>query len=283
MSGKPMTFRFSYRTVLATVLTMGAGLAVSGLAQHIETSTFNSAPIKPKGDPKVIAHGKQLYGQQCQSCHAADLRGSETGPNILRSQASLTDYHGENLVPIMLGKAPGLESHKYPLSMDDANAVAAYVRSIVAEIGSQGRAPGDGKDNPNVLVGDAARGKQDFAVKCASCHSVDGNLKGIATRLSSAKTLQAAWIRGTYFGKPAPVITVTVSRPGQPELNGTLIHVDDFLVTLQTPSGAMQTVRRSGAVPKVVVHDPLEAHRKLLPGYTDGEIHDITAYLVTLK
>ncbi|MGI4758899.1 MAG: c-type cytochrome [Janthinobacterium lividum] len=278
-----MNRRFGPGTALAVLLTMQVSFAFPGSAQHMETSTFNSGPARPKEDPKVVAHGKQLYGEQCQSCHAADLRGNEQGPNILRSQASLTDYHGENLVPIMLGKAPGLESHKYPLSMDDANAVAAYVRSLVAQIGSQGRAPGDSTKNPNVLVGDATRGKQFFAAKCASCHSVDGDMKGIATRLSSPKTLQAAWIRGTYFGKPAPTITVTVSEAGKPALSGTLIHIDDFLVTLQVPGGSMQTVRRNGPVPKVVVKDPLKAHRDLLPTYTDSNIHDVTAYLVTLK
>lgn len=182
----------------------------------------------------------------------------------------------------MLGKVPGLESHKYPLTTDDANAVAAYIRTVVTQIGSQGRAPGDSTKNPNILVGDADRGKQYFASKCASCHSMD-DMKGIATKLSSPKTLQAAWIRGTHLGKPAPPITVTVSQTGQPPSSGTLIHIDDFLVTMQMPNGQMQTVRRSGSVPKVVVNDPLKAHRNLLPGYTDGDIHDVTAYLVTLK
>ena len=36
-------------------------------------------------------------------------------------------------------------------------------------------------------------------------------------------------------------------------------------------------------VPKVDITDPLKPHRDLLPKYSDKEIHDITAYLVTLK
>ena len=31
------------------------------------------------------------------------------------------------------------------------------------------------------------------------------------------------------------------------------------------------------------IHDPLEGHKKLLSVYTDKEIHDVTAYLVTVK
>ena len=278
-----MNRRFGLSAALAVLLTMQTGFTLQSIAQHMETSTFNSGPARPKEDPKIVARGKQVYGEQCQSCHAADLRGTEQGPNILRSQASLTDYHGENLVPIMMGKAPGLELHKYLANMEDANAVAAYMRTVVAQIGSQGRAPGDSSKSPSILVGDASHGKQYFAAKCASCHSVDGDMKGIATKLSSPKMMQSAWLRGTHLGKPAPPITVTVSRTGQPELSGRLIHIDDFLVTLQVPDGSMQTVRRGGSVPKVVVKDPLKAHRELLPVYTDSDIHDITAFLVTLK
>ena len=66
-------------------------------------------------------------------------------------------------------------------------------------------------------------------------------------------------------------------------MTGTLIHVDDFLVTLQKDDGGLVSLRRVGQVPLVVVHDPLEAHRALLPKYRDADIHDVTAYLVTLQ
>jgi cytochrome c oxidase cbb3-type subunit 3 len=44
-----------------------------------------------------------------------------------------------------------------------------------------------------------------------------------------------------------------------------------------------RSFRRVGDVPKIEINDPLEGHRKLLPVYTDKDIHDVTAYLVTLK
>ena len=37
------------------------------------------------------------------------------------------------------------------------------------------------------------------------------------------------------------------------------------------------------ARPKVEVRDPLQGHRDLLAVYTDKDMHDVTAYLVTLK
>ena len=74
-----------------------------------------------------------------------------------------------------------------------------------------------------------------------------------------------------------------MTQPGKAPVKGTVVHVDDFLVTLKLADGSVMTVRRGGAVPKVAVADPLEAHRNLLPTYTDQDIHDVTAYLVTLK
>lgn len=253
------------------------------LGQHIETSTFNQAPARPAEDPVVVERGKTAYAKNCQQCHSADMRGTETNPNLLRSQNALIDKHGEALAPIMRGESPEFPNHKSDISVEDAQAVAAYIRSVVAEIGSQGRAPGDEARQTNILVGNAERGQQYFTKTCASCHSTTGDLSGFAKKVSNPKLMQAAWLRGTYLGANTPPATVTVTEPGMPAVSGTLIHVDDFLVTLQTNDGSLMTLRRMGNTPQVVVHDPLEPHRALLPKYRDEDIHDVTAYLVTLK
>ena len=280
-----MSSRTCFALATVAMLALPLGYAPRSLAQqHIETSTFNQGPLHPKENPAAVAHGKTVYEKQCQSCHASDMRGAEpAGPNILRSQYSLTDYKGEMLVPVMLGQAPDVPNHKFPLSNEDANAVAAYVRSLVAQIGSQGRPPGEAARSPDILVGDATRGKQYFAAKCAGCHSAEGNLKGFATKVPNPKSLQSAWLRGNHLGVPVPAITATVTQPGGAKVEGTVIHIDDFLLTLKLADGSFVTIRRNGAVPAVVVHDPLEAHRNLLPTYTDSDIHDVTAFLVTLK
>jgi cytochrome c oxidase cbb3-type subunit 3 len=276
--------RFTIPLAMSALALCAVLTFTSAAQQHIETSSFNQAPLRPKEDPKVVEKGKGIYENQCASCHSSDMRGVENkGPNLLRSQDALTDRLGDNLIPDMLGKNPEMSTHQFDISSEDADAVAAYVRSLVALIGSQGRPPGESTRSPNILVGDAARGRQDFGAKCASCHSVDNDLKGYANKLSSPKLLQASWLRGNHLGVSAPAVTVKVTEPGKPTIEGALIHVDDFLVTLKTHDESTVTIRRRGALPKVEVHDPLEAHRNLLPVYTDSEIHDITAYLVTLK
>jgi cytochrome c oxidase cbb3-type subunit 3 len=270
---------YSPAVLLLAALSLPGWLA---WAQHIETSTFNQAPARPPEDPAVVARGKVAYEKYCQQCHAADMRGTETNPNLLRSQDALIDKHGEQLVPIMRGQSADFPGHQTEISQEDAGAVTAYIHTMLAQIGSQGRAPGDASRQPDIVVGNAERGKQYFAKSCAGCHSPTGDLSGFANRVSSPKLLQAAWLRGTYFGAQVQPATVTVTEPKKAPVSGILVHADDFIVTLQKDDGALLTFHRSPDT-QVVIHDPLEPHRLLLPKYTDEDIHDVTAYLVTLR
>jgi cytochrome c oxidase cbb3-type subunit 3 len=110
--------------------------------------------------------------------------------------------------------------------------------------------------------------------------------------MSEPEALQNAWVAGgrpRRYG-PAPAttssrrtVTVTITQPSGEKLEGSLVRIDDFLVTVALADGTSRTIRREGDVPRVEVHDPMQAHRDLLQVYTDKEMHDLTAYLVTLK
>jgi hypothetical protein len=81
---------------------------------------------------------------------------------------------------------------------------------------------------------------------------------------------------------PKPVTVVVTAADGQ-RYEGRLDRIDDFIVVLTPADGVQRSFRRVGDVPRVEIHDPLEGHKKLLSQYTDKDIHDVTAYLVTLK
>jgi cytochrome c oxidase cbb3-type subunit III len=256
--------------------------AASGAPQ--QRSGFNSGPARAEEDPSVVEHGKELYGVNCQVCHGKDLRGGDMGgPNLLRSQAAMTDQHGENIVPIIQGARVAQGMPNIGLNNEDAGAVAAYIRAVVGTIGGQGRPPGETKAQ-NIVVGDAGRGEKYFQAHCASCHSVDGDLKGVATKYSEPIQLQAKWVSGGG-STPRPAITpkVDVMVSPQEKIEGDLVRIDDYLVTVRMADGSQRSFRRNGTVPQVVVKDPLQAHRDLMLKYTDDDIHDVTAYLVTLK
>ena len=212
------------------------------------------------------------------------------GPNLLRSQVALSDKNGELIVPIIHGSRQKMGMPAIGISTPDAEAVAAYVRSVVGEIGVQGMPPSVGKEAPSILVGDAQAGKAYFDAKCSGCHSAGGDLAGIASRIPDPKKLQTRWVgagrKGDRRGAPGsatPPAKVTVTLPSGESVAGNLIHMDDFLVTMELPDGSIRTFQRNGDVPKVDIQDPTEAHRELLSQYSDKDIHNVTAYLETLK
>ena len=256
------------------------------------------AQQRPPGDPAAIARGNTLYGIECRSCHGADLRGGDLGgPNLLRSDVVLNDLEGELIQPIVGGsrQAQGMPPIKMP--PEDVKAVAAYIHSIVATARGQGSPPAGPPIVLNVLVGDAKAGQAYFAAKCSACHSATADLAGIGARVPDAMQLQTLWVSGGESGRGGrggrggarggepsrrdPTATITLAS-GQ-KVEGRLDRIDDFFVTI-TPTGSVpRTFRRDGDVPKVEIHDPLEGHRSLLMVYTDKDIHDVTAYLATLK
>jgi len=251
---------------------------------------------RPPGDPAQIARGKTLYGISCTGCHGADLRGGDIGgPNLLRSQVALSDRNGEAIIPIIQGSRKDSGMPAIDMSLADAAAVATYVRSVMETIGRQGMPPSVGQAAPSILVGNAGEGQAYFKAKCASCHSPTGDLQGIATRIADPKMLQNTWVaggggrggrggRGGAAGESsARTVTVTVTLASGERTDGRLVRIDDFLVTVAQADGTLRSFRRDGDAPKVEVRDPMQAHRDLLAVYTDKDMHDVTAYLVTLK
>lgn len=208
------------------------------------------------------------------------------GPNLLRSMLSLSDRDGEKIVPVILNGVQG-GMPPIPMSAGDAKAVASYVRSVLGTIGGQGKPPSE-QAPPSILVGNAEAGKVFFDSKCAGCHSATDDLKGIATKISDPKMLQNTWVAGARGGRggarsTAKSVTVAVTPKAGKTVEGRLIRMDDFVVTLEMPDGSARSFGREGDSPKVVVNDPLSGHRALLPVYSDKDMHSVTAYLVTLQ
>jgi cytochrome c oxidase cbb3-type subunit 3 len=286
--------RFRSGLAVASLLGLMIGVASPGWSQEQPRRVGGFVPgqQRPLGDPAQIARGKTLYGISCTGCHGADLRGGDMGgPNLLRSQVALSDLDGELIVPIIEGSRQNAGMPAIPMSQADAKAVAAYVRSIEATIGRQGMPPETAMPAPSILVGDAREGQAAFAVRCSSCHSATGDLKGLASRIPDPKILQNTWVAGGRGGRrgaavdnsPARAVTVIVTHPSGERVEGRLVRIDDFFVTVGLADGSMRTFRRDGDVPKLDIRDPMQGHRDLLSVYSDKEMHDLTAYLVTLR
>ena len=248
-------------------------------------------PTRPKAPPDVLARGKAAYETNCAYCHGADARGGEKGgTNLLRSDIAMKDADGSLLRQFLLNPIGTEHSgvregpQKFDLSGQQAAEISAYIRDFPLSSRDPGR-----MRPPTILVGDAQAGASYFAAKCASCHSATGDLKGLASRMSDPRGMQQTWLmpiqpgRGGSARAAAHPVTVTVTQSDGTKVEGTLGRIDDFIVTLTEADGTARSFRRDGDVPKVELHDPMQQHRELLSVYTDQDIHNVTAYLATLK
>jgi cytochrome c oxidase cbb3-type subunit 3 len=240
-------------------------------------------PTRPPGDPAAIERGQALYGVNCQFCHGADTRGGDGGPSLLRSGLVLADEKGELIGPVVRAGRPGMP--KFTLTDEQIADVAAFVHTFRAAGYDESRVK-----PPSIVVGDAKAGEAFFGAKCASCHSATGDLRGIASKITDPRLLQQTWLlpgSGAGRGGPPPVevkpTTVTVTLPSGEKIDGRLDRVDDFVVALTLPDGTRRSFNTNGDTPKVEIHDPLQPHKDLLRTYADTDIHNVTAYLVTLK
>ncbi len=242
----------------------------------------NAYPQHAQADPETIARGRSLYGVNCQFCHGSDARGGEGGPNLLRSELVLRDDKGEAIAPVVQNGRMDQGMPKFPFTNAQVADVAAFIHSF--------RVAGydESRNKPmSILAGDAAAGEAYFTAKCATCHSVTGDLKSIGSRFAAPRGLQQRFRmpgagRGGSGGPVSPA-TVTVTQASGAKAEGRLVRIDDFTVTLADADGAQRTFRRDGDLPKVEIHDPLAQHRQLLRVYTDKDIHNLTSYLVTVK
>ena len=236
-------------------------------------------PSRPPADPVIVERGRLLYSTNCAFCHGADARGGEGGTNLLRSEIVLNDKAGELIGDILRNGLSAMP--KFELNVDQVSDIAAFIHSFRVGGYDVSRFRPD-----TIVVGDPKAGEAYFKAKCASCHDVSGDLKGFAARIDDQRVMQQTWLmpgaRGTRPSK-SPVSTVVVSLASGQQLEGQLIRIDDFIVTLRAADATEYTIRRQGQTPKVEVRDPLWQHKDLLRIYTDKDIHNVTAYLESVK
>ena len=219
------------------------------------------------------------------------MRGvlEKNGPNLLQSADTMTDKQGEKVAASVAKHTPAID-----LPDTDTAAIAEYIHSIQATMSGQGSPPGR---NPvgltyNILVGDPVAGKATFTKLCSNCHSVTGDLAGIATKNADPRTLQNAWVGGGAIGGgfgrggAASGSETTVTMADGTKITGKLVSKNDFLVVLTLEDGTRKSIPLDNGVPKVEIKDPQEAHKKmvlLLDDPDNKNMHDITAYLATIK
>ena len=233
------------------------------------------AEIGPPNPAEV--RGQKLFISNCSFCHGADGSG-KSGPDLLRSTLVVHDVGGKQIGEVVHAGRPGTPMPAFPSLTDDQIAdIAAFLhrqtKAVVARFSYQIK---------GLLTGDAKAGEAFFdgAGKCNTCHSPTGDLAHIASKYEPPE-LQHLFMAG-YNGHDAPDKKVTVTLPTGETVSGTLLFLDEFDVSMRDSSGQYHSWERNDHL-KVQVRDPIAPHQKLIPQYTDSDMHNILAYLETLK
>ena len=289
-------FRFLGSVIVAFAATLGAPQSPAQVPPRPAQATpagrdgerAPDYPVRPPAPPEQVAHGQQVFQSNCGFCHGSDGRGGEAGPNLVRDEVVLRDHNGELITPIVQNGIPAQGMPKFGLS-------GAEITDIAAWLHNQPLSDRGAPSTLDILVGDAKHGEAYFngAGRCMQCHSATGDLAGIGSRYEP-KTIQNLIVSGgggrgrrrSAGAAPpvkAPPTTVTVTLPSGRRVQGELDHLSAFVVALRDSAGTYRSFARHDSIPKVVVTNPLQWHIDMLPKWRDADIHNLTAYLVTLK
>ena len=233
--------------------------------------------LGPAPDPVAAERGQKLYAPNCAFCHGEKGRGA-AGPSLVRSQLVLHDEKGEVIGPILLKGRPDKGMPSFP-SLTEAQRydIAQFLHMQVELAANRGT-----YKRLNIVTGDAKRGEAYFsgAGRCNTCHSPTGDLAQIGSKYP-ADQLQTRFLWPASGGDGARKVTVTL--PSGQAFSGRIKQLDDFYVSMYDSSGNYHSWSREDDKVRVEVEDRLTAHRQLLDQYTDADMHNLLAYLVTLK
>lgn len=256
-----MLARLNY---IVTILCLTAGFAMA------------QAPGGAPGGAPANDPGRAVFQRDCAFCHGREAGGGESGPDLTRSKIVDADVAGEKIAPFVRAGSPDKGMPPFRLPDDEMRAVVGFIHAAKTRAESK---PGQrkGVDAADLQTGNAGAGKKFFegAGGCTSCHSPTGDLAKVGARLKGLRLEQ----RMLYPRGAKATVTVT-PRVGQP-LTGTLAYLDEFTVAMTDASGAYRSWQMEDV--KYNVNDPLEAHAALFPKYTDDDIHNLMAYLQSLK
>jgi cytochrome c oxidase cbb3-type subunit 3 len=253
-------------------------------------------------DQASIDRGGQLFATNCASCHGANARGgskTKTDVDLIRSPMVLDDLgtNGREIGEFLKFGRPEKGMPKFSLTDAQSSDIAMWLHRQIAAASERGT-----YQRLNVFSGDAKAGEAFFngsVGKCSTCHSATGDMKGLAAKNNDdASTIQGLIVSGGGRGgrggggrgaagapaTPSPTaITATVTTKSGEVIKGYPASIDDWQITIRLPDGKMQSFLRIDGWPKYETHNPLQAHVDLQFKYTDADIHNLAAYLRTLK
>jgi cytochrome c oxidase cbb3-type subunit 3 len=262
---------------LTSVRRMGksSGLSIAIIFFVAVAKTNSSAGPQAETPDAAIERGHKQFEQACGFCHGSDATGAR-GPDLVRSTLVAHDVKGDLIGEVIRHGRPDKGMPAMPLTDAQVSDIAAFLHARAALALSSSGLPevyAVGK----LLTGNADAGKAFFngAGGCNKCHSPTGDLDKVAGKYPPIE-LEAHML---YPG--GRHTTAVVTLPSGEQIAGPLVHADDFVISLRDASGWYRSFSRDAV--KVELKDPLAAHREMLGELTQADMHNLFAYLATLK
>ncbi len=222
----------------------------------------------------IAEAGNHLFQRNCAFCHGRDAAGGESGPDLTRSRLVLTDMNGTKVADVVRNGRPEKKMPAFNFSNEEIHSLFVFIRRQATSSHPGGRR---GVDVSDLQTGNVDAGKQYFngAGGCAKCHSPTGDLAGVASRFEGLQLEEQM----LYPRNAKSRVTVTLPR-GQ-TMTGLLVYRDEFTIGLRDIDG----VYHSWPVSRIryTIDSPVDAHVELFSKYTDDDIHNLMAYLQTLR
>jgi cytochrome c oxidase cbb3-type subunit 3 len=227
--------------------------------------------------PGLIQSGRDLFRQDCSFCHGRDAGGGESGPDLTRSKLVADDVDGDKIGPVVRNGRPDKGMPRFDRSDQQISSLMAFIHIQQYRALTQKGGGRKGVDVADLQTGNVEAGKKYFlgAGGCATCHSPTGDLAGVASRFRGLELEEQM----LYPKHSKSRVTVTLTS-GQ-TITGTVSYLDEFTVGLVDATGGYRSWRIGDVQYKVDA--PANAHVELFPKYTDDDIHNLMAYLQTLR
>jgi cytochrome c oxidase cbb3-type subunit 3 len=227
-------------------------------------------------DKAAAARGAPIFQQSCAFCHGPQARGAE-GPSLITSDVVLGDDHGEHLVPFLKQGRPEKGMPSFAAVADaQLKDIAEFLHLQVEDVANRGT-----YHVMNILVGDPVKGQAYVIANCLSCHT-PGAFAHIASKFHSPDQLQRSWVWPTRPSDNSLAITATVKTPDGGSISGRVSQISDFRITLIDTDGQTHVIDRLAGV-VVEMKDPLAPHQAMIMTLKNDDLHNVTAYLETLK
>jgi len=240
------------------------------------TSASEGAPAAEAGASGLAEAGGGLFRQNCAFCHGRDAMGGETGPDLTQSKLVLTDVNGDKISPVVREGRIDKKMPAFNFSSQELLSLVAFIHARETAAASQ-KGKRRGVAVADLQTGNLQAGKAYFngAGGCSKCHSATGDLAGVATRYQGLQLEE----RMLYPRGATSKVTVTLANEHQVE--GTLAYRDEFVIGLKDADGTYHSWLTRKV--KFKVDSPVDAHVELFPKYSDDDIHNLMAYLQTLR